>query len=599
MESGNTSPMPHAPALVGRIALVCSCLPLFGVASAAREVVLSGDSRILVERSVEMTTRDGVKLRADVYRPEGDGKYPVVLERTPYDKRLETFGPQVAARGYVFIAQDVRGRFASDGEWYPLKHEEDDGYDAVEWAAALPYANGKVGMYGPSYLSAAQLLAAVASPPHLSCIMPFAIASNCHEQWMYQGGAFSLVLNEGWSSALAINTLEKRAGETAQPSHWDMKLPPAGYPMLEVGPAPQLAPYYYDWLKHPDYDEYWKRWSIEEHFSQIRVPALHVGAWYDYFEEGPVRNFLGIRAKGGSEAARKGQRLLMIVGGHAGAGPKIGDVDFGKDSVVDIGALALRWYDYVMKGIDNGMASERPVRLFVTGANKWVDEDDWPVPGSRSVRYYLHSSGKANSLAGDGLLSTEPPGAEAPDCFIYDPADPVPTTGGPTFVDPRPKVGPCDQRDVEKRQDVLVYTTAAFGRDTGVMGSVALELEVSSSAVDTDFTGKLVDVRPDGTAINLKEGIIRTRYRLSRERVELMRPGDVCRVSVDLGSAAHVFLAGHRMRIEVSSSNFPHYDRNLNTGAGPGDASPRAVPATNQVYHDSARPSALVVAMAP
>jgi len=254
---------------------------------------------------------------------------------------------------------------------------------------------------------------------------------------------------------------------------------------------------------------------------------------------------------------------------------------------------------YVMKGIDNGMASERPVRLFVTGDSKWVDEGDWTVPGRQGVRCYLHPSGKANSMAGDGLLGTEAPGGEASDRFTCDPADPVPTTGGPTIVDPRPKVGPCDQRDVERCQDVLVYSTAAFGSDAGVIGSVALELEVSSSAVDADFTGKLVDIRPDGTAINLKEGIIRARYRLSRERTELMRPGDVCRVSVDLGSAARIFLAGHRMSIGASCRSFPHDDRNLNTGAGPGDASARAVPATNQVFHDSARPSALVAAMAP
>lgn len=582
-----------------RIAAGLCLLPMLAIPALGREIVLSGGARVVVERNVEMTTRDGVKLRADVYRPDADGRYPVVLERTPYDKNAEGFGPQAAARGYVFIAQDVRGRFASDGEWYPLKHEQEDGYDAVEWAASLPYANGKVGMYGPSYLSACQLLAAVAAPPHLACIMPFAMASNCHEQWMYQGGAFSLVLNEGWSSALSINALEKSAGRAAQPSHWDMKLPPIGYPLLDIGPARQLAPYFYDWLAHPDYDGYWKRWSIEEHYAQIRVPALHVGAWYDYFEDGPVRNYVGIKAAGASEAARRGQRLLMLVGGHAGAGPRVGDVDFGKDSVVDIGALALRWYDCVMKGIDNGMASEKPVRLFVTGTNRWVDEDDWPVPGARAVRFYLHSGGHANTLAGDGLLDAALPAAEAADRFVYDPSDPVPTTGGPAFGDSHLKLGPCDQRGVERRADVLVYSTPPLARDTEVLGSVSLELEVSSSAVDTDFTGKLVDVQPDGSAINLKEGIIRARYRASREKAELMTPGRLYHVTVDLGSAAHVFLAGHRIRVEVSSSNFPHYDRNLNTGAGPADPSGRAVAATNRVYHDAGHPSALVLTLAP
>ena len=583
-------------ACLKRFALGASSLCLLASPLPAREIQLSGDARIVVERNVEMTTRDGVKLRADVYRPEADGKYPVVLERTPYDRRLEGFGPQVASRGYVFITQDVRGRFASDGEWYPLKYEANDGYDAVEWAAALPYANGKVGMYGPSYLSAAQLLAAVAAPPPLSCIMPFAMASNVHEQWVYQGGAFSQALNQGWTTAVSMNVLEKSA---AAPSHWDPKQPPIGYPVLDVGPASRLAAYYYDWLRHPGYDDYWKQWSIEEHFSQIKVPALHVGAWYDYFEEGPVRNFLGIRASGGSEAARGGQRLLMIVGGHAGAGPKVGEVDFGKDSVVDIGALALRWYDYVMKGIDNGMAAEKPVKLFLMGRNRWVEAADWPVPGTAAVRYYLHSGGKANSLAGDGLLSTAPPAAEPEDSFVYDPSDPAPTTGGPAFGDARLKPGPCDQRGVEGRADVLVYTTPVLERDTQVLGPVSLDLHVGSSAVDTDFTGKLVDVAPDGTAIDLTEGILRARYRASREKAELMTPGETYRVSVDLGSTAHVFLAGHRMRVEVSSSNFPRFDRNLNTGADPGDPSPRALAATNTVRHDAGHASALVVGMAP
>lgn len=565
----------------------------------AREIVLDGDHKVVVERNVAMMVRDGVTLRADIYRPDAAGKFPVVLERTPYDKNNETFGVHVASKGYVFVVQDVRGRYASDGEWYPLKNESNDGYDTVEWAAALPNSNGKVGMYGPSYVAVTQLLAAISGPPHLSCIMPFAMASNVHEQWIYQGGAFSQALNQGWSTALSINALEKRVSQTAQPSHWDMKQPPVSYPMLDVGSAQPLAVYYYDWLKHPDYDDYWKRWSIAEHYRQIKVPALHVGAWYDYFEEGPIHNFLGIRAHGGTEAARNGQRLVMIVGGHAGAGPKIGDVDFGKDSVVDIGALALRWYDYVLKGIDNGMGSEKPVRVFEMGSNRWVDLQDWPAPGETEVRYYLHSGGKAASLAGDGKLGETTPAAELPDHFVYDPSNPVPTTGGPAFGDASLKPGPWDQREVEKRQDVLVYTSPVLTKDTEALGSIALELFVESSAVDTDFTGKLVDVAPDGYARNLAEGILRARYRNSREKPELARPGEGYRILVDLGSTGHVFLAGHRIRIEISSSNFPRFDRNLNTGSESGSPTREAISATNSIFHDHDHPSCLVLQEMP
>lgn len=567
--------------------------------SHAKEVLIEGGKQVVVERNVPMTTRDGVVLMADIYRPDDDGKYPVVLERTPYDKHNEGFGPQVAAHGYVFITQDVRGRFASAGEWYPLKHEANDGYDAVEWAAAMPNANGKVGMYGPSYLSAAQLLAAVAAPPHLACIMPFAMASNAHEQWVYVGGAFSQALNQGWTSAVSLNALEKQAGSTAQPSHWDMKRPLASYPVLDVGSVPALASYYFDWLHHPDYDDYWKQWSIAEHYAQIKVPALHVGAWYDYFEEGPIRNFLGLRAQGGSEAARKGQRLVMLVGGHAGAGPKVGAVDFGKASVADIGAMALRWYDYIMKGIDNGMATEKPVRLFLMGRNEWVDEADWPVPGMTATRYYLGSSGHANSSSGDGVLGSGAPGAEAADTYTYDPANPAPTVGGPAFGEASLKPGPQDQRDVEKRSDVLVYSGPVLDRDVKAIGPVTLDLFVQSSAVDTDFTGKLVDVAPDGTAINLTEGILRMRYRDSREKPSLLQPGASYRITVDLGSTGHVFLAGHRIRAEVSSSNFPRFDRNLNTGADLASESPASATAVNRVLHDAAHPSALVLGLEP
>jgi len=555
---------------------------------------------VTIENNVTMKTRDGVVLRADVYRPDSAGRFPVILERTPYDKRAEVvLGLRAAARGYVFIVQDVRGRWASDGDWYPLMHESNDGYDCVEWAAALPYSNGRVGMWGGSYVGATQMLAAISSPPHLAGIMPLVTASNSHEHWVYQGGAFAQLLNQAWSTALAINTLERRAGRDAQPSHWDMKRPLAEYPMLEPGPAAGLADYYYEWLAHPDYDEYWKQWSIEEHFGQITVPALHIGAWYDIFQDGSVRNYTGAKSHGGSDAARKGQRLVMMVGGHAGAGPKVGDVDFGKDAVLDIWGLGFRWYDYLLKGIDNGMAAEKPVRIFVMGRNVWRDEDDWPLARAKDMRYFLHSGGKANSLAGDGTLSTIFPAVETEDRYEYDPADPVPTRGGPAFGDSHMTPGALDQRVVEKREDVLVYSTEAFNRDLEVTGPVTLELYASSSGVDTDLTGKLIDVSPDGFARNLTEGILRARYRNARERAELMSPGEIYRLRVELWSTSNVFLSGHRLRVEVSSSNFPRFDRNLNTGGEIRSSSTDAIRATNTVYHDRNHPSALIVPVVP
>jgi putative CocE/NonD family hydrolase len=456
-----------------------------------------------------------------------------------------------------------------------------------------------VGMWGGSYVGATQMAAAMASPPHLAGIFPGLIASNAHEQWVYQGGAFAQLLNQAWSTALSINTLERRASRDAQPSHWDMKRPPALYPMLDVGTAAGLADYYYDWLAHPNYDDYWKAVSIEEHFSQIQVPALHLGGWYDYFQDGTVRNYLGIKSKGGTEIARKGQRLVMMVGGHAGAGPKVGEVDFGSNSVLDTWALGFRWYDYILKGIENGMAQEKPVRIFVMGKNVWREEEEWPLARAKETRYYLHSAGKANTLTGDGALSTAAPGTEPADRYVYDPADPTPTKGGPAFGDSHQTPGAFDQRSVESRSDVLVYSTPPMTKEMEVTGPVSLELWISSSGVDTDFTGKLVDVAPDGLAQNLSEGILRARYRNSREKPELMNPGETYRITVELFSTSNVFLPGHRLRVEVSSSNFPRFERNLNTGAEETSTSAQALKALNVVYHDREHASALLLPVVP
>jgi hypothetical protein len=375
-----------------------------------------------------------------------------------------------------------------------------------------------------------------------------------------------------------------------------MVLPLADYPVIIPGASSGLADYYLDWLAHPRYDDYWKQWSIDEHFSKIQVPAIHAGGWYDLFQDGTLRNYLGIKAHGGNDIARKGQRLIMVVGGHAGRGPKIGDFDFGQDSVLDVSAVDFHFYDYLLKGVDNGMAGEKPVKIFVMGKNVWRGEDSWPLARAMQTRYYLHSAGKANALSGDGKLSVTPPASEAADKYVYDPEDPAPSRGGTIAI--QGPAGPVDQRPVENREDVLVYTAPTFQHDTEVTGPVSVELYVSSSAVDTDFTGKLVDVWPDGYAENLAEGILRARYRHSTEIGEFLNPGEVYEITVDLWATSNVFLAGHRLRLEVSSSDFPHFDRNLNTGEDP-ESGTRMVKATNLIYHDRDHASALVVPIVP
>lgn len=581
------------------------CVAFAGLALVPQFALAAEPYAVTIEHGVVAKMRDGTVLRADIYRPTKEGKFPVLLKRTPYDKHnvdAADFGVKGAARGYVVINQDVRGRYTSDGEWYPFLHESEDGYDSVEWAASLPYSNGKVGMYGGSYVGATQMLAAIARPPHLAGICPVVTASNYHDGWTYQGGAFEQWFNESWTSGLAQDTLNRSVRSHTNAMNGIWKLPLTGYPLFEL---PQfssdsdelrsLAPYFIDWLAHPAYDDYWKRWSIEDHHADIAVPSLTVAAWYDIFLGGSLRNYIGLKLHGENEAARRGQRLLVTIGGHAGSGRKVGELDFGPEAQFNEDEITLAWYDYLFKNVSNDFASPKPVRIFVMGANQWRDEDDWPLARARNTRYFLHSGGKANSALGDGGLGTGAPHSEDPDQYLYDPANPTPTVGGPLCCDSDHLApGPRDQRAVEARADVLVYSTPPLAQDLEITGPVQVDLFAKSSAVDTDFTAKLVDVWPNGFAQNLTEGIVRARYRNSQEKAELMNAGQIYKFTIDLWSTANVFLKGHRLRLEISSSNFPRFDRNLNTGQEVGVAG-KPVPATNTVYHDTGHPSALIL----
>jgi uncharacterized protein len=562
---------------------------------------------ITIERNVPVSMRDGVVLRADVYEPNRDGKFPVLLERSPYDKNGGAkFAVRGAEHGYIVVVQDVRGRFASEGEWYPFKHESDDGYDTVEWAAGLPHSDGRVGMFSGSYLGATQMLAAIAHPPHLAGICAIVTPSNYHEGWTYQGGAFELWFNQSWTSSLALDSLNRVTRSNSNVLSGTEQLPLKDYSPFPLpkfstngGLTSLLAPYYLDWLAHPSYDEYWKQWSIEEHYANINVPALTIGAWYDVFQGGSLRNYVGMRGHAGSEAAREGQHLIMFVGGHAGFGRRVGDVDFGSNGAFAEDDAILDWYDYLFKDTKNEFATGKRVRIFVMGENQWRDEEEWPLARANNIRYFLHSSGNAASPEGNGTLSTTPPSSESNDHYTYDPSHPVPTIGGQLCCDPQQLMpGARDQRPIEVRPDVLVYSTPAFNGNVEVTGPITLELFAKSSAVDTDFTAKLVDVWPDGFAQNLTEGIIRARYRDSPKKPTLMNPHEIYKFTIDLLATSNVFLKGHKLRLEVSSSNFPRFDRNLNTGEDIAGGT-KWVPATNEVFHDAQHPSALILPVVP
>ena len=572
-----------------------------------------------MENNLAVPMRDGTILYADLYRPDGPGPFPVILQRTPYDKSLSLsltmLDPLVAARrGYAVVIQDTRGRYTSEGEFYCFKDDINDGYDTVEWAASQPWFSGKVGMYGASYVGATQWLAASTRPPHLTAIFPNVTASNYHEGWTYQGGAFELGFNVSWtlmnlamanfqhlssSKNIPQDRMEKLIQVVDSMESSFSTLPLKEFPHLKDG----LATYFYDWLAHPDYDDYWKELSIEENHSRMSVPAYNVGGWYDIFLGGTIRNYLGMREKGATDDARRGQKLLIGPWPHASRGTSlVGSHYFGvaADSMaIDLDGIHLRWFDYWLKGIDNGIMDEPPVRIFVMGDNVWRDEGEWPLARAQSVNYYLHSQGKANSLNGNGTLSSQIPGEEPADVFLYNPADPVPTRGGalccnPYFV----SSGAFEQREVEGREDVLVYSTPPLGREVEVTGPITVTLWATTSATDTDFTAKLVDVCEHGCARNVTDGIIRARYRDSSSTPSLVEPGRAYRYTIDLWASSNVFKEGHQIRVEVSSSNFPRFDRNTNTGkliAEDGGFKP----ALQTILHDSEHPSHISLPIVP
>lgn len=572
---------------------------------------------IVVQKNLFVPMRDGVTLATDVYRPASGGPFPTLVARLPYNKDLLSVlvllmpDPiRLAEAGYAVVVQDCRGCYRSGGELAPFFQEGPDGVDTLRWAAAQPWSNGAVGMLGGSYLGAAQWLAAAERPVAVHALAPFITSDQFHTPWTYQGGAlqlgFTLFWALGYFALPELNRrLDRRAATLAEVGAAVKALGRIDelYRRMPLVAAPELAaaPFYRDWLLHPDPgDEYWRAVTPATLYERITAPALNIGGWYDIFLAGTLASYRGMRDRGGNEEAR---RPALIVGpwSHGvwhGAFP---ERDFGPLAGVDAADIAgaqIRWFDYWLKGEENGLEGDRPVKIFVMGADRWCEEDDWPLPDTQYRRLYLRGGGSANTLHGDGALSWEPPGDEPPDRYAYDPRDPVPTCGGATLMPGALAAvngGPRDQRAVEARPDVLVYTTPPLERPVEVTGPVRLTLFVASSARDTDFTGKLLDVFPGGRALLLADGILRARYR-DAATARLLEPGAVYELSIDLVATANLFKAGHRIRLEVSSSNFPRFDRNTNTGGTIATESEAAcIVAVNRVFHDHSRPSHLVL----
>ena len=558
------------------------------------------DIRLL--RDVKVTMRDGVKLSVNVFLPEAEGRYPVIFQRMPYGASGRDPGEFYARRGYALVIQDCRGRHDSEGEFYPFRDDTPDGLDSLDWICAQSWSNGRIGMFGPSYLGGVQWAVAVKRHPALQAIVPNVIPCDFWKSGYWRNGAFSLALNALWT-CLEITS---RTSDLGLIPSYDLNRFFRHLPLRTLDThAGRPCEFWQDFLTHSQYDDYWKRMSVVHgHFDEVAVPAFVMCGWYDYY---PGESFDALRSMRtqAQGKARAQSRLIMGPWSHLiSLSPTLGEVDFGVPSHLDINALALRWFDCLLKDMDTGILDEPPVTIFVMGINQWRQEHEWPLARTTFTEYFLHSGGSAGSDPGDGRLGVVSPGDEPRDHFIYDPENPVPTVGGnhsicwgDAFHVIQP--GPFDQRAVESRPDVLTYTTVPLGQDTEVTGPVVLHLHAATDGTDTDWTAKLVDVHPDGRAINLTEGNIRARFRRSiHAPPELLEPGKVYPYAIELQPTSNVFLKGHRIRLEVSSSNFPLWDRNPNTGHPQGQDAELRV-ARQTVFHNRAYPSRLVLPLIP
>jgi uncharacterized protein len=554
---------------------------------------------VTVQTNVRVKMRDGVSLVADIYRPKAEGKLPVLLTRTPYNRRDPGTGMYLASHGYVVILQDTRGRFDSEGEFYPFRDEANDGYDTIEWAAGLPYADGRVGMFGGSYVGATQMLAASSNPPHLAGIFPYVTAMEYYEGWTYEGGALMQWFASSWTSGLTEDTVRRKTAALNRSRQWVEQLPADDYRLFNVPTAAEVAPYFRDWVEHETNDDYWRKVKVSDFYSRMNIKALHSGGWHDIFSGGSIRNFIRLQQEAPTKEAREGQRLMMGPWAHAATSPegKIGDVTFGNQAVLDMNGTIVKWYDFAIKGKQNEFATNPPVRIFVMGDNVWRAENEFPLARTRYTKYYLHAVKGARSANGDGVMSTAPPQTEKPDTYEYDPASPVRTLGGRLCCGGLPP-GPFDQSPNESRTDVLVYSTPPLERDVEVTGFITVELYAATSAADTDFTAMIVDVDPKGYARYLGDGIIRARFRNSTEKAEPIEPGTIQKYTIDLWATSNVFKAAHRIRVYISSSNFPRFNRNLNTGEKTFGGT-RMMKARQTIYHDAEHASAVLLPIIP
>lgn len=544
--------------------------------------MLSGDIRVQLDRKVPM--RDGVLLSADIYLPPETGPFPALLCRTIYDNqgRYVEWVERFVRGGYAVVIQDCRGRYDSDGTWEPYVCEANDGYDTQEWLGRQLWCDGTVGTFGISYVGFTQVQTAPLRSQYLKALAPLANQEDNFGH-IYVDGVLALTnaVNFGWIGNRTVQTWARQQVDV-RPLYWKLPLVSAMEQFTE-------RPIYKLFLSHPTFDDYWRSYSLKGKYAEIEAPALMVTGWYDNLVHEMFKCFRGWTQEA-RPSARATTKLVVGPWVHSwlGSAERYGDVQFGPDAAMDMVDLQLRWFDRRLRGIENGIDAEPPIRLFVMGANVWRDEWEWPLARTRYTDWFLR---------GHGALSREAPGEdEAPHSYDYDPADPVPTTGGPSLS--ADLMGPRNRQALPARADVLVFETPPLDEPLEVTGPIELRLFASSSEVDTDFTAALVDVHPDGRAILVTQGIVRARFRDSLEQPTLIEPGRVYEYRITLWETSIEFQPGHRMRVEVSSSNFPQFDRNLNSGE-PLSTGTTIMIARQTVMHDRAHPSRIVLPEIP
>ena len=565
--------------------------------------------KVVIEKDVKVPMRDGVTLSADIYRPAAPGRYPVLVLRTPYNKGVPDeikSSTWYAERGYVVVNQDVRGRFVSGGQFYTYRSEARDGYDTDAWIAAQPWSNGKLGTLGGSYLGFTALTQAIGGHPGLKAVATDVTTTDIYNHWVYSDGAFILGFSLPWGAGIVHDRTMDGGGAFVKPEAY------RHLPLAAVDAASyKIDQPYRDWLAHPRRAEpYWTGISHETDVTRIGVPTLVVSGWYDLFLRGTLQDHMAIRKGGATAAGRANKRLVIGPWTHFKSvatrlsdprEPKEGPghaIDFGPEADLNGNLLYLRWHDHWLKGKANSVEKDPPVRIFVMGENKWRSEQQWPLARTRYTNYYLASGGNANSGAGDGTVSTSLPAGAESDAYDYDPADPVPTLGGNVCCSSVPS-GAHDHRPVETRKDVLVFTGPVLDKTVEVTGPIRAKLYAKSSAPDTDWVVRLIDVHPDGYAQNIQDGIVRARFRDGKQSAgSPIEPGKIYAYDIDMWASSNAFLPGHRIRIEVTSSNFPRFDRNLNTGEDPATGT-RMTVAHQTILHSRQYPSHVVLPIIP